>query len=88
MSTAPSALRKGYLRTPGIYSEEQVRGWRKVTDAVHSRGGVIFLQLMHCGRISHTSMPPGGAQPVAMTPIPPLLQTKALSCFQAIDLTL
>lgn len=67
--TSPSPMGKGYLRTPAIYSEEQVQGWLTVTDAVHARGGLIFLQLMHCGRISHTSMLPGGAQPVAPSAI-------------------
>ena len=43
----------GYIRTPGIYSPEQVVGWRKVTDAVHRTGGKIFLQLWHVGRVSH-----------------------------------
>ncbi len=45
---------------PGIYSEEQIAGWRKVTDAVHAKGGVIFLQLWHVGRVSHSSLQPGG----------------------------
>lgn len=47
----PSAAGKGYWRTPGIHSDAQVEGWRKVTDAVHARGGRIVLQLMHCGRV-------------------------------------
>ena len=46
---------QGYQDTPGIYSKEQVAGWRKVTDRVHERGGRIFIQLWHVGRISHTS---------------------------------
>jgi N-ethylmaleimide reductase len=50
---------------PGIYSDEQVRGWREVVDAVHAKGGVIFLQLWHVGRVSHSSFQPGGALPVA-----------------------
>ncbi len=44
---------QGYPHTPGIYGDEQVRGWRRVTDAVHQRGGTIFLQLWHVGRVSH-----------------------------------
>src|ERR1700730_10282423 len=44
---------RGYIRTPGIHSAEQVAGWKKVTDAVHQAGGKIFLQLWHVGRISH-----------------------------------
>src|SRR6266581_5614364 len=50
---------------PGIYSERQVKGWREVVDAVHAKGGVIFLQLWHVGRVSHSSFQPGGALPVA-----------------------
>jgi N-ethylmaleimide reductase len=50
---------------PGIWSEQQVEGWRKVVDAVHARGAVIFLQLWHVGRVSHSSFQPGGALPVA-----------------------
>ena len=50
---------------PGIYSEPQVEGWRAVVDAVHAKGGVIFLQLWHVGRVSHSSFQPGGALPVA-----------------------
>jgi len=50
---------------PGIYTEDQVAGWRSVVDAVHARGGIIFLQLWHVGRVSHSSFQPGGALPVA-----------------------
>jgi N-ethylmaleimide reductase len=50
---------------PGIYSEEQIKGWRAVVDAVHARGGLIFLQLWHVGRVSHSAFQPGGALPVA-----------------------
>jgi N-ethylmaleimide reductase len=50
---------------PGIYSDAQVEGWRKVVDAVHAKGAVIFLQLWHVGRVSHSSFQPGGALPVA-----------------------
>jgi len=56
---------QGYQDTPGIYSTEQTAGWRKVTDRVHERGGRIFIQLWHVGRISHTSFQPGGGAPVA-----------------------
>lgn len=47
----PAAVGKGYWRTPGIHSAEQVEGWRKVADAVHAEGGLIVVQLMHCGRV-------------------------------------
>ncbi|MCW8889192.1 MAG: alkene reductase [Sedimenticola sp.] len=59
----------GYQDTPGIYSAEQVAGWRQVTEAVHQQGGVIFLQLWHVGRVSHYKLQPGGAQPVAPSAI-------------------
>lgn len=55
--------------TPGIHSDEQVAGWRLVTDAVHAKGGRIVLQLWHVGRISHPSLQPGGALPVAPSAI-------------------
>ncbi|MBD9631555.1 alkene reductase [Pseudomonas sp. PDM19] len=71
----PVALGKGYVRTPGIETAEQVSAWRKVSDAVHARGGRIFMQLMHCGRISHPSLLPEGAQPVAPSAIKPAGQT-------------
>jgi N-ethylmaleimide reductase len=61
----------GNPQTPGIYSKEQVEGWRLVTDAVHERGGRIFLQLWHVGRISHPSLQPDGALPVAPSAIAP-----------------
>ena len=62
-----SPIAQGYLDTPGIYSEEQVAGWRVVTDAVHAAGGKIVLQLWHVGRISHTSLLPDGVVPVSPT---------------------
>src|SRR5450631_3315816 len=55
---------------PGIYSEHQIKGWRKVVDAVHAKGGVIFLQLWHVGRVSHSSFQPGGVLPVAPSAVP------------------
>lgn len=51
--TAPSANGLGYARIPGMYSKEQIKGWKKVTDAVHEKGAKIFVQLMHTGRASH-----------------------------------
>src|ERR1700746_3851034 len=50
---------------PGIWTEQQVEGWRQVVDAVHAKGGIIFLQLWHVGRVSHSSFQPNGALPVA-----------------------
>lgn len=69
--TSPSPMGKGYVRTPGVWSEAQIDGWRLVTEAVHRNDGLIFLQLMHCGRISHPAMLPGGATPVAPSAIKP-----------------
>ncbi|MGH1351867.1 MAG: alkene reductase [Methyloligellaceae bacterium] len=62
---------QGYPATPGIYSEEQIAGWKLVTDAVHNAGGTMFMQLWHVGRVSHTSHQPDGALPVAPSAIAP-----------------
>ncbi|MEO5989954.1 MAG: alkene reductase [Candidatus Eisenbacteria bacterium] len=59
----------GYLATPGIHNAEQVAAWRRITDAVHSEGGRIVLQLWHVGRISHTSLQPDGQAPIAPSAI-------------------
>ncbi|MDT8363658.1 MAG: alkene reductase [Nitrosomonas sp.] len=56
---------QGYIATPGIYSPEQIAGWKSVTAAVHAEGGRIVLQLWHVGRISHISLQPDGKVPVA-----------------------
>jgi N-ethylmaleimide reductase len=61
----------GYPATPGIHSQEQIEGWKLVTKAVHERGGKIFLQLWHVGRISHPLLQPEGALPVAPSAIAP-----------------
>ena len=61
---------RGNPATPGIYSEQQIKGWRGVVDAVHGKGGLIFLQLWHVGRVSHSSFQPGGALPVAPSAAP------------------
>ena len=71
----PSAMGKGYVRTPGIATEAQVAAWKEVTAAVHAQGGRIFMQVMHCGRISHPSLLPNAAQPVAPSAIQPAGQT-------------
>ncbi|WP_292039894.1 MULTISPECIES: alkene reductase [unclassified Brevundimonas] len=60
---------QGYLYTPGIYSEPQTEAWKKVTDAVHAKGGLIAAQLWHVGRISHSSVLPKGLPPVAPSAI-------------------
>ena len=56
---------KGYAFTPGMFSDAQVEGWKKITDAVHEKGGKIVVQLWHVGRISHTSLQPEGQAPVS-----------------------
>lgn len=63
--TSPSPNGLGYFRIPGIFSPDQVEGWRAVTDAVHARGAKIFVQLMHCGRIAHPLNLPEGARVLA-----------------------
>ena len=69
--TQPSDDGQGYMLTPGIYTDEQIAGWRRVTDAVHEAGGRIVIQLMHVGRISHPSNTPHGRRPVAPSAIKP-----------------
>ena len=64
-----SPMGQGYLDTPGIYSDAQVEAWKPVTKAVHEAGGRIAIQLWHVGRISHSSLLPEGAAPVAPSAI-------------------
>ena len=68
-ATQVSDAAAGYVFTPGIYSQEQIAGWRTVTDAVHAAGGRIVVQLWHTGRISHPSMRPDGSTPVSASAI-------------------
>ncbi|WP_207460061.1 alkene reductase [Azospirillum sp. SYSU D00513] len=70
-ATDVSEQARGYPGAPGVHSAEQVRGWRDVTDAVHAKGGLIVLQIWHTGRISHSSMQPGGAVPVSASAVTP-----------------
>jgi|TARA_B110000211_G_C14084299_1_gene556001 N-ethylmaleimide reductase len=60
---------QGYAWTPGIYSKEQIEGWKKVTNSVHAKGGIIFAQLWHVGRVSHSSLQPNGDKPVGPSAI-------------------
>lgn len=69
--TQPSADGQGYLRTPGIYTQEHVEGWRRVADAVHEGGGHLVIQLMHVGRMSHPDNTPHHRSPVAPSAIAP-----------------
>ncbi|WP_395407172.1 alkene reductase [Pseudoduganella sp. UC29_106] len=64
-ATITAANGNGYLGAPGLYEDSQIAGWKMVTDAVHARGGKIFLQLYHAGRQSNSQLQPGGAAPVA-----------------------
>ncbi|WP_350260341.1 alkene reductase [Stenotrophomonas riyadhensis] len=68
-ATQISAQAQGYQDTPGIYTPDQIAGWREVTDAVHARGGRIFVQLWHVGRISHVDLQPGNAAPVSASAV-------------------
>ncbi|MTH15606.1 alkene reductase [Flavobacterium sp. LC2016-01] len=67
--TAISETAKGVLYIPGLYTKEQIDGWKKVTKAVHEKGSTIFTQLWHVGRVSHTSNQPGGIAPVGPSDI-------------------
>lgn len=66
---APSAMGLGYARTPALYNAEQIASWRKVTDAVHAKGGRIFMQIMHVGRIAHSANRTIADAPVAPSAI-------------------
>jgi len=70
-ATPISAMGHGYPATPGIHTAQQVTGWKKVVDAVHAKGGRIVLQLWHVGRISHPSLLPKNALPVAPSAVKP-----------------
>jgi N-ethylmaleimide reductase len=80
-ATQISPMGKGYINTPGIHSQDQISGWKPVVDAVHRSGGRIFLQLWHVGRISHSSLLPGFASPVAPSAIRARSQTVVESGF-------
>lgn len=72
----------GYPLTPRIYNEAQAASWRRVTDAVHAAGGRIFIQLQHCGRISHPSLQPDNAVPVAPSALRPVGQASTYTGMQ------
>lgn len=80
-ATQISAMGRGYINTPGIHSEEQIAGWKAVVNAVHQSDGRIFLQLWHVGRISHSSLLPEGASPVAPSAVRARAQTVVESGF-------
>ncbi len=81
-STPISPEGVGYPATPGIHAEAQAASWRRVNDAVHAAGGHIFIQLQHCGRISHPSLLPGNATPVAPSALRPAGQAVTYSGMQ------
>ncbi|KAB2347777.1 alkene reductase [Actinomadura rudentiformis] len=68
--TQPSEIGQGYVYTPGLHHDEQVAAWRKVTDAVHAKGGHIFAQIMHSGRVGHPYLYADDALPHAPSAIP------------------
>lgn len=68
-ATPVSPMGHGYYATPGIHSDEQQAGWKVVTDRVHAKGGKIFLQLWHVGRVSHSALLPDNQQPVGATDV-------------------
>ncbi|AEG91122.1 alkene reductase [Ramlibacter tataouinensis] len=68
-ATAVSHQGQGYADVPGLYGTEQLDGWKRVTQAVHAKGGRIYTQLWHVGRVSHVDLQPGGGQPVAPSAI-------------------
>ena len=78
-ATQISLLGKGYPAAPGIYTQDQIDGWKLTTNAVHAKGGYIFLQLWHVGRISHTSLHPEAGLPVSASAIAPNDGAKALT---------
>jgi len=78
---SPTAV--GYPGTPGIHSEEQVAGWKPITQAVHDKGGLMFIQLWHVGRISHPSLQPDNALPVAPSAIQPTGEAMTYDGMQA-----
>ncbi len=77
-ATAISPQAQGYADVPGLYSTEQLDGWKQVTESVHQAGGKIVVQLWHVGRVSHTDLQPGNAAPVAPSAIRAHTQTVLL----------
>lgn len=84
-ATTISPQGKGFIDTPGIYSNEQIAAWKTITDAVHEKGGKIFCQLWHVGRVSHTSLLPVGEKPVAPSAIRARAQTFTAKGFEDVS---
>jgi len=68
---SPEPRGRGYYRVPGAFNDRQEQAWRPVAEAVHARGGRIFGQIMHCGRIAHAELQPGGELPIAPSAVRP-----------------
>ncbi len=84
-ATQVSPMGKGYIDTPGIHNNTQMDAWKKIVKAVHTEGGRIFLQLWHVGRISHTSLLPGGTKPHAPSAIRADSQTFTKAGFEDVS---
>ncbi|MFF8096884.1 alkene reductase [Streptomyces sp. NPDC016675] len=80
----PSVVAQGYINTPGLHSAEQVEGWRKVTDAVHTNGGRIYAQLLHCGRIGLPSLRLENVPSLGVSAVKPDVQMYTLEGMQDI----
>lgn len=85
-ATQIDPMGKGYLDTPGIHNEEQVKVWKEIVGAVHEAGGKIFCQLWHVGRISHNSLLPEGEQPIAPSAITAQTQTFTATGFTPVSI--
>ncbi|WP_425107156.1 alkene reductase [Ancylobacter sp.] len=84
-ATQISDTAQGYQDTPGVFTQAQIEGWKKITDAVHAAGGHIFVQLWHVGRVSHRSLQPGGAAPLAPSAIRANTKTYVNNGFVEVD---
>ncbi|MDF2999730.1 MAG: NADH:flavin oxidoreductase/NADH oxidase [Xanthobacteraceae bacterium] len=84
-ATQISDTAQGYQDTPGIFTDSQVEGWKKVTDTVHAKGGHIFVQMWHVGRVSHRSLQPGGAAPLAPSAVRANTKTYVNNGFAEVD---
>lgn len=84
-ATQISDTAQGYQDTPGIFTDAQVEGWKKVTDNVHAKGGYIFVQMWHVGRVSHRSLQPGGAAPLAPSAVRANTKTYVNNGFAEVD---
>lgn len=85
-ATQIDPMAKGYLDTPGIHNGDQAAVWQKITDAVHKKGGKMYCQLWHVGRISHTSLLPNGQVPLAPSAIAAKTQTFTAKGFQDVSM--